>query len=96
MEDKTLQKRLKEWREKGKSEREITYGMLCDGFQSTHGIPDSFYSAEDPADRAKLYHEHKMENDKTYAQEHYRRMGRCWRCGRDVNPAEGEIGCWCD
>ena len=38
-----------------KKEEEITYGMLIDGFQSINGIPDDFYSAEDPADRARLW-----------------------------------------
>ena len=49
---KQLEERIDEWKDKGKREDEITYGMLNDGFQSLGGIPDNFYSAEDPADRA--------------------------------------------
>lgn len=50
-----LERRTQEWIDKGKRREEITYGMLCDGFQSLAGIPDDFYSAEDPADRIRLY-----------------------------------------
>ena len=38
-------------------EEEVTWGMLCEGFQSLDGVPDSFYSAEDPADRQRLWYE---------------------------------------
>lgn len=34
-----------------------TYGMILEGFQSTPGIPDTFCSAEDPAERARLWQE---------------------------------------
>ena len=54
-ESKSLDERVIEWKEKGKSEGEITYGMLCDGFQSIEGMSDDFYSQEDPADRGKLW-----------------------------------------
>lgn len=33
----------------------IIYNLPCEGFQSIDGIPDEFMSAEDPADRSRLY-----------------------------------------
>ena len=58
MEDKNeLEKRIQEWKDKGKKESEITYGMLNEGFTSLGGIPDDFYSAEDPEDRIRLWNE---------------------------------------
>lgn len=94
---KTLEERFKEWEATGRKREEVTYGMLGDGFQSIGGIPDDFYSAEDPADRVKLWHKHRMENDEAYAREQYRQEGRCWRCGRNVTPVNAkEIGCCCD
>lgn len=81
MSDKeTLQERIDGWKERGKREDEITYGMLCDGFQSLRGIPDEFYSAEDPADRVRLWEGYQLENER----ESYRARGRCWRCGRET------------
>lgn len=50
-----LEEKVRAWEAAGKNREEITYGMLCDGFQSIEGIPDDFYSAEDPADRAELW-----------------------------------------
>ena len=52
-----LENRLSEWKASGKSREQVSYGMLNDGFQSLSGIPDDFCSAEDPADRARLYQE---------------------------------------
>lgn len=88
MVDKTLEDRYNEWERVGWKREEVTYGMLGDGFQSLRGIPDDFYSAEDPADRAELWHNYRMENDREYAKEQYRLQGRCWRCGN--------AGCGCD
>lgn len=85
---KTLQERIDAWKEHGKRDDEITYGMLGDGFRSIAGMPDDFYSAEDPADRSELWHKYQMENDVEYAKDWYRAQGRCWRCGRE--------GCGCD
>lgn len=66
MSEDNLKRRIEDWKAKGKKENEITYGMVNDGFQSIAGIPDNFYSAEDPADRARLWEEHQqMENKKT-------------------------------
>ncbi len=50
-----LERNKQYWISQGKREEEITYGMLCDGFRSLSGIPDDFYSAEDPEDRARLW-----------------------------------------
>jgi len=50
-----LEEKVKELEAAGKKREELTYGMLCDGFQSVAGIPDEFYSAEDPADRVMLW-----------------------------------------
>lgn len=51
---KTLEEQMEYWKRQGKEESEITYGMLAGDFQSIAGIPDDFYSAEDPADRIRL------------------------------------------
>jgi hypothetical protein len=73
---KTLEERFQAWEEKGKEGEKITYGMLGDGFQSIRGIPDDFYSAEDPTDRVGLWDRYGME----YQKEQYRLGGRCYRC----------------
>ncbi|MSR86028.1 hypothetical protein EXS74_01375 [Candidatus Woesearchaeota archaeon] len=36
-------------------EKNMTWGMIYEGFQSLEGIPDNFYSAEDPEDRRRLW-----------------------------------------
>lgn len=77
---KTLEERFQAWEVAGKKREEVTYGMLGDGFQSRRGIPDNFYSAEDPADRVKLWERYQLENER----ELYRAQGRCWRCGRET------------
>ena len=46
------------------SRPKITYGMMLEGFRSLPGVPDDFYSAEDPADRIKLWEEH-LKNQET-------------------------------
>lgn len=52
-----------------KLEEEVTWGMLCEGFQSLPGIPDKFYSAEDPEDRKRLWNQ----KNRNYSRgEHYR------------------------
>lgn len=61
-----LEERIKEWKTIGKNDNDITWGMLCDGFQSLAGIPDDFYSAEDPADRVKLWNKYKSEENKSW------------------------------
>lgn len=78
---KTLQERIGAWKESGKRENEISYGMLCDGFQSIRGIPDDFYSAEDPADRVKFWERYQLENTEEYKIEQWRREGKCCHCG---------------
>lgn len=94
---KTLEERFQAWEVAGKKREEVTYGMLGDGFQSIRGIPDDFQSAEDPADRVKLWHDYKMQNDEQYAKEQYRIEGRCWRCGRGTGrEAEWPDSCCCD
>ena len=50
-----LKRRRQKWYAKGKRPEEVTYGMLEEGFRSLSGIPDNFYSAEDPKDRAALW-----------------------------------------
>ncbi len=40
------------------SKPRVTWGMRLEGFRSLSGIPDEFYSAEDPADRKELWEEH--------------------------------------
>ncbi|MBS3147111.1 hypothetical protein J4471_05460 [Candidatus Woesearchaeota archaeon] len=52
---RSVDDRINEWVSKGKIPNEITWGMLCDGYRSIVGIPDDFYSAEDPADRVTLW-----------------------------------------
>lgn len=86
---KPLEKRIKEWEATGRKKEEVTYGMLGDGFKSISGIPDDFYSAEDPGDRSELWHEHRMKNDPVYEREQYSKKGWCWHCG-------SKTGCWCD
>ncbi|MDP1694545.1 MAG: hypothetical protein Q8L34_03315, partial [Candidatus Woesearchaeota archaeon] len=77
-----LEDRFREWEARGRKKEEITWGMLNDGFQSIQGIPDDFYSAEDPADRVNLWHKYRMENNESYRREQCHLEGRCWRCGR--------------
>ena len=91
-EENELEKNKKFWKNQGKKPDEITYGMICDGFRSLSGIPDDFYSAEDPLDRVKLWNKH---NNPTLADIIYRRLCNgpginepCRRCGR--------VGCGCD
>ncbi len=54
-----LEKRINDWKVKGKKESEITWGMINDDFKSLSGIPDDFYSAEDSEDRIKLWNQYK-------------------------------------
>lgn len=53
--EKKLKERIKYWQNQGKALEQITYGMLSEGFQSLSGMPDDFYSQEDPADRQRLW-----------------------------------------
>lgn len=85
---KKLEERLRDWEAVGKRREDVTYGMLGDGFSSIPGIPDEFYSAEDPADRSALWHRYRLENDENYYRDDCRAHGVCWRCGRE--------GCGCD
>lgn len=50
-----LERNKQYWINRGKKAEDIIYGMLCDDFRSISGIPDDFYSAEDPDDRARLW-----------------------------------------
>lgn len=61
-----LERNRKYLTKQGKKPQEITYGMLCDGFRSLSGIPDDFCSAEDPADRARLYNDYQSEQSRGY------------------------------
>jgi len=70
-----LEKKTKEWISKGKRPEEITYGMLCEGFQSISGIPDDFYSAEDPADRTRLWNQHKPQTRDAHSEGEYKGYG---------------------
>ncbi|MEK6855442.1 MAG: hypothetical protein AABX73_04435 [Nanoarchaeota archaeon] len=74
---KFLDKRIEDWKSKGKSEEEITWGMLDQGFRSISGIPDDFYSAEDPDARVRLWEERGMD----YTRGQYHAEGRCSVCG---------------
>ncbi|MBI4451003.1 hypothetical protein HY642_03440 [Candidatus Woesearchaeota archaeon] len=62
---KELERRIQEWKDKGKKPEEITWGMLCDGFQSIAGLPDDFYSAEDPADRVRLWKDYQAQQQRS-------------------------------
>lgn len=62
----TLEARQQVYLDAGKAPENITYGMLCEGFQSIGGIPDEFMSAEDPADRSRLWKERKQEYKSNY------------------------------
>jgi len=69
--DKQLKERKQYWIDQGKRLEQITYGMLGDGFSSIPGIPDEFYSAEDPKDRARLWGKNqpqpsRLDNDGEY------------------------------
>jgi hypothetical protein len=68
-----LEKRIEKCKDKGKTAEKITWGMLNDGFTSLSGVPDEFYSAEDPADRQKLW--------AIYGEQYSSEPGRCRRCG---------------
>ena len=59
----TLKARQQIYLDAGKTPENITYGMLCEGFESLGGIPDEFMSAEDPADRVTLWNERQGENE---------------------------------
>jgi len=48
------------------SEDKRTYGMRLEGFRSLSGIPDEFYSAEDPADREELWRRH-LEREESFS-----------------------------
>ncbi|MFH1711111.1 MAG: hypothetical protein ABH840_02250 [Nanoarchaeota archaeon] len=45
---------------------EATWGMISGDFRSLSGIPDNFYSAEDPRDRERLWEEYqdRMQNQR--------------------------------
>ena len=73
-----LEKKTQEWIDKGKKPEEITYGMLCEGFQSLSGIPDDFYSAEDPADRKRLWENHRPISEYSSNEGEYKGYGE-WR-----------------
>lgn len=73
--DSELERQRQYWENQGKQPTEITYGMLCDGFQSLSGIPDDFYSAEDPADRVRLWNQHRPQTRNTYSEGEYKGYG---------------------
>ena len=77
--ERSLDKKLKEWIDQGKKPHEITCGMLSEGFQSLAGIPDDFCSAEDPADRIRLWNQRsKPYVHDSYHEGEYRGYGE-WR-----------------
>jgi len=62
-----VEARIRKWEAKGKAREEITWGMMCDGFRSIHGIPDEFQSAEDPSDRIRLWEELNQNTEPKYS-----------------------------
>jgi hypothetical protein len=75
-ENKELEERRKYWLSQGKQPEQITYGMLNNGFQSISGIPDDFCSAEDPADRERLWEERRPRKERdSYHEGEYRGYG---------------------
>ncbi len=43
----------------------VTWGMRQEGFQSSGGIPDDFYSAEDLSDRVELWNSYQRSKSRT-------------------------------